>query len=51
MLIFNEVHIIEARVLKIMAGPCHHKTHHFERRDKTFILQVTALREIVNCLK
>jgi hypothetical protein len=51
MLIFNQIHIIEAWVLEIMAGTSHHKTHHFERRDKTFFLQVTALREIVNCLK
>jgi hypothetical protein len=51
MLVFNEVHIVEARMLKIMAGTGHHKTHHFERRDKTFALQLTGLSEIVNCLK
>jgi hypothetical protein len=51
MLVFNKVHIIEAWMLEIVAGPCHYKAHHFERRDKTFVLQVTALREILNCLK
>jgi hypothetical protein len=37
-------------MLEIVAGSRHHKTHHFERRDETLALQVTALSEIVNCL-
>jgi len=29
MLVFNEVHIIETRMLEVVASTTYHKTHHF----------------------
>ncbi len=51
MFVFYEIQIIEAWMLKVMAGATHNKAHHLERGNVALFFKIAALCEVIHCLK